>query len=769
MGNMERLHGAVPIITAANVDLSNCDREQVQYSGAVQPHGALLVLSEPELRIVQASANTASLLGAPSAAALQGGELEPVFGEAQARALRDRLARDPAALDNGPMHVLRAELPGGLFDAFAHRVDGVIILELERGAPEAAAPLLHLYSDLQAAIAQLQATASLQAFFDLAVQQIRRFTGYDRVMAYKFLEDSSGQVIAEAKAGELESFLGLRYPSSDVPAPARRLFALKWLRHLPDTGYEPVPLVPEMNPVTGGPLDMSRALLRSVSVMYTGYLRNMGVGGATVMPLMKEGQLWGLVSCQHNTPRHLPHEVRMATEFLAHMLSLLMAAKDNVETYEYRLRIGATLNYMVRAMAGEAVFQHGLTRQDADLLALLDAGGAALAIDGELVLMGHTPAEDQVRALLAWLDSRAEEGEEVFATDRLSVLWPEAAAFQDTGAGVLAARLVQHRPDYVLWFRPEMLQTVNWAGNPNKPVEVSEENGEIRLSPRGSFALYRQSVQGLAKPWHEVEVQAAGDLRRAIVEVILRHAGSLERTNRELAQSNVELDSFAYVASHDLKEPLRGIHNYASLLARSHGESLNEEGRSRLDTVLRLTRRMDDLIESLLHYSRVGRVELAIAETDLDDVLDEVATMLQPRLEAAGTELRRPRPLPRVRCDRVRIREVFVNLLDNALKYNDKPERWIEVGWEEGAASGPVFHVSDNGLGIALADQERIFQIFKRLHGRGEHGGGSGVGLTIVRRMVERHGGQVWVESALGQGTTFRFTLGSGADGAVAG
>jgi len=768
MDNVTGPDGATPIITATNVDLSNCDREQVQFSGAIQPHGALLVLSEPELLIVQASANVAELLGTPPAETLLGQGLEPVFGAEQASALCSRMARDPATLEIGPVHVARMQLPGGLFDAFAHRVDGVVILELERVAAAAVPPALQLYSDLQASIAQLQATSSLQSFFDLAVEQIRMFTGYDRVMAYKFLEDGSGQVLAEAKAESLEPYLGLRYPASDVPAPARRLFALKWLRHLPNTAYKPVALLPRLNPAINGPLDMSRALLRSVSVMYTGYLINMGVGGATVMPLMKDGRLWGLVSCQHNAPRHVPHEVRMATEFLAHMLSLLMSAKENVGTYEYRLRIGATLEHMIRAMASEPAFQHGLTRPDVDLLALVDAGGAALAINGELVLMGRTPAANQVQAMLAWLDGHTGSRDEVFATDRLAVLWPEAAAFQDTAAGILAVRLVPHRPDYVMWFRPEMLQTVHWAGNPNKPVEISERNGEIRLSPRGSFALYRESVQGRAKPWYEIEMQAAHDLRRAIVEVILRQAESLERTNHDLAQSNLELDSFAYIASHDLKEPLRGIHNYASLLARSHGVSLGEEGRARLDTVLRLTQRMDDLLESLLHYSRVGRVELAIVETDLDEVLDEVSTMLLPRLQATGTELRRPRPLPRVRCDRVRIREVLVNLIGNALKYNDKPQRWIEVGWENSAAFGPVFHVADNGIGIALADQEHIFQIFKRLHGRTEYGGGSGVGLTIVRRMIERHGGRIWVESTPGEGTTFRFTLASAANSVAA-
>ena len=164
------------------------------------------------------------------------------------------------------------------------------------------------------------------------MQRIRTFTGYDRVMAYKFAEDGSGQVVAEAKREDLEPYLGLHYPATDIPAPARRMFGLSWLRHLPDVNYVPAQLIPENHPVTGRPIDMSFAMLRSVSVMYSGYLKNMGVHSTMVMPLMKEGQLWGLISAMHhNGPRHVPYEARMAAEFLAHMLSLLMAAKEDAE------------------------------------------------------------------------------------------------------------------------------------------------------------------------------------------------------------------------------------------------------------------------------------------------------------------------------------------------------------------------------------------------------------------------------------------------------
>jgi chemotaxis family two-component system sensor kinase Cph1 len=394
---------AADAVTAANVDLSNCDREQIHIPGAIQPHGAMLVLAAADLRILQASANAAALLGTPPDATLPGQGIAAALGEAQAGALRDRLAREDAAtLETGPVHVLRAALPAGPFDIFAHRADGLLVVELERAEAEPGR-LLDLNSGLRAAVARLEATEGLRDFLDLAVRHIRGFTGYDRVLAYEFLEDGSGDVVAEDKAEGLEPYLGLRYPASDIPAPSRRLFALSWLRHLPDARYEPVPLLPEPNPETGRPLDMGRARLRSVSAMYTDYLINMGVRGSTVMPLMKAGRLWGLVSCMHHAgPRHLPYETRLAAEFLAHTLSLLLAAKEDADTYEARLRSGAAIDRLVRGMAGEEVFHHALSAADTNLLSCVEAGGAALAVEGGLVLMGRTPGEEQVRALTGW-------------------------------------------------------------------------------------------------------------------------------------------------------------------------------------------------------------------------------------------------------------------------------------------------------------------------------------------------------------------------------
>jgi signal transduction histidine kinase len=256
---------------------------------------------------------------------------------------------------------------------------------------------------------------------------------------------------------------------------------------------------------------------------------------------------------------------------------------------------------------------------------------------------------------------------------------------------------------------------------------------------------------------------------------LTRQAEELARANAALVRSNQDLDEFAYTVSHDLKEPLRGLHTYATILLEDYGKILDADGQAKLATLIRLTQRMDTLIDALLELSRVGRAELAMQETALGPVVDEVVDSLALLLLEAHAEVHMPTPLPSVRCDKVRVRQLFHNLITNALKYNDKAQKWVEIGVIEArlteqraqpgvpssqARSAPVFYVRDNGIGIPERHQTAIFGIFRRLHGRDKFGGGTGVGLTIVKKIIDRHGGRIWVESTPGEGTTFWFTLG---------
>jgi two-component system, chemotaxis family, sensor kinase Cph1 len=333
---------------------------------------------------------------------------------------------------------------------------------------------------------------------------------------------------------------------------------------------------------------------------------------------------------------------------------------------------------------------------------------------------------------------------------------------------MLAVPLARSVRNMLVWFRPETIQTVSWGGDPaDKPMTAGPHGP--RLTPRRSFELFVESVRARSLPWTSAEVSASQRLRMLVMELVVNRAEQLAVLNDDLRRSNEELDAFAYIASHDLKEPLRGIHKYAhQLLALASGEP---EQQRRLEGLVRLTLRMDGLLDSLLHFSRVGRVVLELEETDLGDVLGEALEMVDARRRESRNDIRVARPLPTVRCDRMRVREVFVNLLSNAIKYNDKPVGRIEVSflhpheaqaqswWTEELRGQRVYYVRDNGIGIAPQHIEQIFKMFKRLHGREEFGGGAGAGLAIVRKLVQRHGGEIWVESQPGEGSTFFFTI----------
>lgn len=743
------------MITAKNVDLTNCDREQIQYPGSIQPHGAMLVLSEPELRVLQASTNTADLLGV-AAELLLGQDLRALLSDAEIATLRSRVFNDQ--FEGAPLHILRKEIAGVDFDCLAHRFDGVLILEFEARPPGASASLLDVYAELQGSIAKLAATTSLQSFLDLAALKVKLFTDFDRVMVYRFMEDGSGFVYSEALADGLEPFLGLHYPPSDIPEPARRMFSLTWVRHQPDILYRPVRMTPENNPVSGKPLDMSYAFLRSVSMMYVDYLKNMGTRSSMVMTLMKDGKLWGLIACHHHSgPKHVPYEVRAASEFLALMVSQLLSAKENAELQKYESHMQSVQAMLLANVSRHADFASGFVNDSPTLGDFIHSAGAACVVKGAVHAIGTTPTTDQMAGIVEWL--AVEMNEDVYATDCLSNHLPGADSFADRCAGLLAMRFSKSAGDFLIWFRPETIQTVNWAGDPAKPVETSDDNQ--RLFPRTSFALWKEMVHLKSEPWSETELNAAKALRLALLELVLTRADTLSTLYGDLELSHAELDSFAHMAAHDLKEPLRGIHNYGQMLQKDFTSQLNPEGASRLASIIRLTKRMDELLDSLLAYSTMGRV-IAQTDVDLNEVVAAALDSLDHRIQERSVAVIIPARLPTVMGDRVRLVEVYTNLIFNAIKYNDKPTQKIEIGYKN-AGKWAELYVSDTGIGIRPEDQEKVFLMFLRLHGRDAFGGGTGAGLCIVKKIVERHGGLIWVDSVFGEGATFFFTLPLGA------
>ncbi|HLP88853.1 MAG TPA: ATP-binding protein [Nostocaceae cyanobacterium] len=737
------------------VDLTNCDREPIHIPGLIQPHGILFALTEPELIIAQISNNIFNLLGI-QAEHLLNQPLSKLVESDQIELLKDCLSQEDLQLGNPLEFIIKIDDKLVYFDGIVHRYQGIVILELEPAKPKNNI-FFKFYPLIKQAIFKIQAAANIKKLSQILAQEVQKITGFDRVMVYRFDEQWNGEVIAEERIESLTPYLGLHYPASDIPQQARKMYTENWLRLIPDINYQPAQILPTKNPLTNQPLNLSCAVLRSVSPLHIEYLQNMGVTASMSISLLKDKKLWGLIACHHQTPKYIPYEIRNACEFLGQITSLELGAKEDSEDVEHLIQIKSIQAKLVEYMSAENIIK-GLIDYQPNLLDLVNAQGAAVYFDQEYFTIGNTPKTDDIYNLVEWVNQNSQA--EIIYTDKLAQIYPPAEKFRDVASGLMAISISKSQKNYVLWFRPEVLKTVNWGGNPHKPVEINQngENAEIRLSPRKSFDLWKETVHLASLPWKQCEINAALELRNAIIGVVLRKVDELAQLNRELERSNHELDAFAYIASHDLKEPLRGIHNYSNFLIEDYGEILNEAGKDKLKTLIRLTQRMEDLIDSLLHFSRLGRVDLSMQRTDLNSVVQRSLELLSVRIEESQVEIRIPRPLPIVYCDRVQIEEVFNNLIANAIKYNDKDQKWIEIGYIDNTE--PItLYVQDNGIGIKEKHFESIFRIFKRLHGPNKYGGGTGAGLTIAKKIVERHNGIIWVESTYGKGSTFYFTL----------
>ncbi len=735
----------------SEADLSQCDREPIHLLGGIQPHGVLLAFSEPDLTLAVVSANTEALLGRPPEALL-GRPLAEVL-HASSLALLTRALSQPFTRS------LRLEAAGRFFIGLLHRGDGLAVLELEPATEALGEEEVLALVDLL--LSPLARARGPQGLLRAAADAVRALTSFDRVMVYRFDADWHGEVVAESRDADMDGFLGMHFPASDIPAQARALYTRSSLRLIVDARAAPVPLVPAVLPSLGRPLDLSGAALRSVSPIHLEYLANMGVAASCSISLLRDGALWGLIACHHRTPLHVPPATRRACDVMARLVALQLASEERaLASAELAHRTHLQSQWVERLSAEAGPLPASLSRHAELLLGLTGAGGAALLLGEAPVLLGAAPTRDEVDALADWLDTQPFEG--TFHTERLSRLHPPAAEYADVASGLLAVRLDPNEPRFVLWFRPEVSRTVTWAGDPRKPVVPGP--GASRLHPRASFEAWQETVRGASAPWTPADLAAATGLREALVGVLLRHAAAL-------ARSNTELDAFSGTVAHDLKEPLRGIQQYVGFLLEDYGGVLDEAGHKQLDEVRWLAERTQGQMDALFEYSRVGRVELAWGEVDMQEVVDEVLLTVSARLQENRLEVRIPRRLPRVECDGVRIRQVWANLFTNAAKYHQTGEpRWMEVGFHApGEPLAPsarrrpdeyVFYVRDNGIGIPERFHEAIFDMFRRLHPAHAHGGGSGAGLAIARRLVRLHGGELWVESAPGQGSTFFFTLG---------
>ena len=717
------------IVNRDLVNLENCDQEPIHIPGTIQPHGFLVGL-DPDGTVAYCSENTVEYLGIAHTDLL-------------GRKLSDLL---PIEIRTIPSATIREEwhqdINGIPFRILAHHSGESFVME---GEPLDTEFVEDPYDQTLRLINLGYSTQNLQELCQHVVESVRRMTGYDRVMVYRFDSQYNGEIFAETRRDDLEPFLGLHYPHTDIPAQAREHYLRNLLRIIPDIQYSPVPIYTNKE---SGTLDMSVAVLRSTSPIHVEYLVNMGVGATLTISLIYKGALWGLIACHHYSAKNIAPNVRAAAQLQGQFLTSQIDIRQANDDYELARstniavdRLGS-LDLAPNAESIETLIQSPY------FLQICNATGGAIIYDGKISAAGDVPDNDSIlelqKALLpltinGWLHTHSIE--RVYPNWKSDCQPASGVVFHDLGNG-----------NALMWFRPESVTEVHWGGDPNKAI-IRDEKG---LHPRKSFEKWKQIVKCQSRPWREPELQAstsfAHNLQKHISYLhIVREEEKSRRLNQILRETNAELENINWISTHDLQEPLRKIQLQASRLIHHEGDSMSPNTLRVINAMSKAAAQMQTLLVDIRNYTRLASIQEPFETLDLNEVLKQSIQSLSSEIGEAGAQIKTDR-LPLIVGIEILLIELFNSILGNSLKF--RQESPVISITSQATDSGFIrISITDNGVGFEERYKDNIFNIFTRLHPRDSYKG-SGVGLAICRKIMQTHGGRIDATSQLNQGAT---------------
>ena len=734
--------------------LENCADEPIRTPGGIQPHGMLFALHSETYVIEQVSENCEEFLGfTPDE--LLGKEFLAMVGFS-ARALVEHSFKIAIShLANPfPIPFIAADEEELDFEGIAYGTEGgVIVLELEkvRSSHTKGKRLDDYFQMIERSLQFSLNVAKPENVADLMVQEVKSFTGFDRVMVYQFATNYDGKVIAEAKEEDMEPFLNLQYPATDIPAQARALYEVNTVRLLRTADAAPAAIVPMLHPRTGKPTDMTKSVLRAVSPIHLEYLKNMGVTSTLTISLMVRGKLWGLIACHHSKARYVPYGVRATAALYGVVMSSRLDAVEVQKQEKSQTAAHRSLQAVMERLVPADGLGKSLKSNLEGFVDIFKADGGAVVDNGKVTTSGSVPGDALILSKIEKLEAEKRVDPEI-----IQDMYARNEEFQKhrpAAAGLLSICVGEGL--WVLIFRDEVVHEINWGGDPtNKGGEGSPGS----LTPRKSFAAWKEKVTGTCAPWDFWTSTILDEFRSGVSKFLILREHLLLR-------SNGQLKNFSGIIAHEVRSQLQPPLMALQLIAEHKEGPLPEQlrklvdmGVHSLDNLASFTTEMLDSADLEASHQKGGLVDMdSIARL----VVAQTAETLGSDTKAISVEA-----LPMVEGSAALIYHLLSNLVRNALIHGPAEpgaKVRVEIGVDSYDSTSCLLYVKDDGRGIAEEDREKIFLVSYRSKASKDRQG-KGIGLGLVKQLIEQTGGKIWMDSELGVGTTFFIRLPSPAE-----
>ncbi|WP_299491530.1 HWE histidine kinase domain-containing protein [Acaryochloris sp. IP29b_bin.137] len=492
--------------------ISNCEREPIHIPGCIQSFGALIATDKHVELITHVSSNIGDFLGTSAQEAL-GQSISTLLSERVIHNLRN-VAGHPT-IESQRERVGTYLLNHQNLDISLHRCGPHFLIEVEPVSPQDHHNQT-AFAQARLLLARLQDETATAALLQMAVRDLQRLTGFDRVMAYQFLPDGAGEVVAEALLDDdLEPYLGLRYPASDIPQQVRAIALKMPIRAIADI-HAPLADLIAADP-NADPLDLSLTQVRAVSPIHLEYLANMGVQASMNLAIIVRRGLWGLFAFHHKSAKLLSPDFRSTCDLFGQLFSLKFQQVLEEERFNARKRTTSAITQVIQALTNSGSFTQTVQGLGQQLCTMLSAHGLAIIAQHEIETFGDVPALGLIQELVEQVQTNPSP--DLVPFENLSQLNFSNPNQLNKTAGALCLGLSPSDQVFVIFFRNEMIYEVRWAGSPEKDI-VEGPNGP-RLRPRASFAEYRETIAGQCQPWSSLESEVALELRTGLMQLAI--------------------------------------------------------------------------------------------------------------------------------------------------------------------------------------------------------------------------------------------------------